>query len=84
MRIGLIFIFLYLLITNTASGQLTNVWYFGSFAGMSFNPQAGKTIPYSVPNSFMVANEGTATICDANGQFFFIPTGKQFITKLMW
>jgi gliding motility-associated-like protein len=81
MRIGSIFIFLYLLITNTASGQLTNVWYFGSFAGMSFNPQAGNTIPYSVPNSFMLANEGTATICDASGQILFYTNGETVYNK---
>lgn len=81
-RIGSIFIFLYLLITNSHSyAQLTNIWYFGGNAGVSFNPLAGNSIPYAISNSAMVASEGTATICDANGQILFYSNGETVYNK---
>ena len=79
-RIVAIFIFLYLLTTGV-SAQLTNIWYFGGNAGVSFNPQAGSSIPYSISNSAMNASEGTATICDANGQILFYSNGETIYNK---
>ena len=64
------------------SAQLTNIWYFGGQAGISFNPQAGKGIPYAISNSAMIASEGTATICDGNGQILFYTNGETVYNKL--
>ncbi len=81
-RIGSIFIFLYLLMnSNNIAAQLTNIWYFGGNAGVSFNPQSGNTIPYAISNSAMIASEGTATICDANGQILFYSNGETVYNK---
>jgi gliding motility-associated-like protein len=77
-----IFIFLYLLMTAGVSyTQLTNIWYFGGQAGISFNPQAGSGIPYAISNSAMMASEGTATICDNNGQILFYSNGETIYNK---
>jgi gliding motility-associated-like protein len=80
--IRLILILLLLLLKDDfATAQLTNVWYFGGQAGISFNPQAGNSIPYAISNSAMTASEGTATICDANGQILFYSNGETVYNK---
>jgi gliding motility-associated-like protein len=79
---SIIFFCLYLLMTPfIGRTQLTNMWYFGGEAAMSFNPVAGNPIPYAIGNSVMVANEGTASICDKNGQLLFYSNGETIYNK---
>jgi hypothetical protein len=68
--------------TGYSSAQLTNIWYFGGQAGISFNPQAGSSIPYPISSSAMLASEGTATICDGNGQILFYSNGETVYNKI--
>ena len=44
-----------------------NIWYFGKNAGLDFNGCA----PVALTNGANAGYEGTATICDASGQFLF-------------
>jgi gliding motility-associated-like protein len=59
-----------------APAQQGNTWYFGSNAGVSFNPGASPTLPYAIPGSVMLADEGCAITCDNTGQFLFYTNGK--------
>jgi len=51
--------------------QRNNIWYFGRKAGLDFNQ------PSATPllNSAMNADEGSSTICDANGNLLFYTNG---------
>ncbi|TMI62679.1 MAG: PKD domain-containing protein [Bacteroidetes bacterium] len=81
-RLRAISIFLYLLmIASISHAQLTNIWYFGEQAGISFNPQPGGSIPSVLTNSAMSANECAATICDNNGQILFYSNGETIYNK---
>ncbi|MEJ8757701.1 gliding motility-associated C-terminal domain-containing protein [Pontibacter sp. H259] len=49
----------------------SNIWYFGSFAGLDFNNGA----PTLLKDGVMDAFEGTASIADANGKLLFYSDG---------
>jgi hypothetical protein len=50
--------------------QQYNTWYFGGQAGISFN--AGHaTLPNALTYGINSANEGNASICDADGKILF-------------
>jgi gliding motility-associated-like protein len=74
MRKQVVFIFLCLWLQCTA--QQNNTWYFGSTAGISFNPTGNGPIPFSLPNSAMDASEGCSSICDANGNMLMYTNGR--------
>ena len=55
-----------------AQGQKhTNIWYFGSRAGLDFNSGA----PTVLTNSAMNASEGTSSIADSEGRLLFYSDG---------
>ncbi len=68
--IGLLLIF----ITLPAFAQKeTNFWYFGTYAGVSFDSGS----PVADTNGILSTNEGCATISDADGQLLFYTSGNQ-------
>ena len=54
-----------------AQGGEGNIWYFGNFAGLDFNPGA----PVALTDGALTTNEGCATICDPNGDLLFYTDG---------
>ncbi|HEU4470365.1 MAG TPA: PKD domain-containing protein [Flavisolibacter sp.] len=54
--------------------QAYNNWFFGDGAAVSFNP-AGPLVPQAISGSAMVADEGTASISNSNGQLLFYTDG---------
>jgi len=77
-----IFFLAYLLITSDyLLAQQTNIWYFGNQSGLSFNPVSGSNLPHAISNSAMIANEGTATVCDKNGAILFYTNGETIYNK---
>lgn len=48
-----------------------NIWYFGNYAGLSFNTSP----PSAITNSVMTANEGCASIADKKGNLLFYSDG---------
>jgi gliding motility-associated-like protein len=52
--------------------QRANMWYFGNNAGLDFNFSP----PVAISNPVMNAPEGTATICDRNGNVLFFTDGE--------
>lgn len=54
----------------TAQGQYENVWAFGDKAGLDFN-----TLPPTPIQTAINTREGSASICDANGQLLFYTDG---------
>jgi len=80
MRKQAVFIFFCLwLFQGTA--QQNNTWYFGSTAGLSFNPTGNGPIPFSLPNSAMDASEGCSSICDANGKMLMYTNGRTIYNR---
>lgn len=66
------FAILFLLLSTTAFGQKEgNIWYFGDYAGVDFNPAT----PAILNNSAMTTLEGCATISDADGELLFYTDG---------
>lgn len=60
-----------LLFGGTLRAQQGNVWYFGNFAGLSFN-----TVPPSALGDGQLNSlEGTSAICDENGNVLFYTNG---------
>lgn len=58
-----------------AEDQTANIWYFGDYAGIDFNPLPdGPAV--AIANNVMEAPEGTATISDQNGQVIFFTDGE--------
>src|SRR5688572_31015566 len=51
--------------------QRNNIWYFGRKAGLDFNQPSAAPLH----NSAMNADEGSSTICDANGNLLFYTNG---------
>jgi gliding motility-associated-like protein len=81
-RLGSIFFLLYLVITTAnCFAQQTNIWYFGSEAGLSFNPVSGNNLPYALSNSVMFTSEGSASICDTKGALLFYTNGETIYNK---
>lgn len=56
---------------QNASAEQNNIWYFGKKAGLNFNSTANQPIPFAVLNSAMDADEGSASICDNDGNLLF-------------
>ena len=72
MRLLSLIIFLFSsFILHSQSGNNTNIWYFGEYAGLDFNSGA----PVALNNSAMHALEGCATICDGDGTLLFYTDG---------
>ncbi|HYH16824.1 MAG TPA: gliding motility-associated C-terminal domain-containing protein [Flavisolibacter sp.] len=59
------------------SAQYGNIWYFGNQAGLDFNSLPPKPL---VNNRFSI-KEGSATICDDNGNLLFYTDGVTVFTK---
>ncbi|WP_317896644.1 T9SS type A sorting domain-containing protein [Aurantibacillus circumpalustris] len=65
-------IFLFFICTVLYSQKETNNWYFGVYAGISFN----STPPVAVTNGSLFSNEGCASISDSNGNLLFYTNGE--------
>lgn len=61
-----------LLLGLTLKAQQGNIWYFGSFAGVSFN---GVT-PSAINDNQLSTLEGTSVMCDADGKLLFYTNGR--------
>lgn len=57
-------------ITSTVHSQHANVWVFGGHAGVDFNSMPPRAIKTEINTG-----EGSASICDANGQLLFYTDG---------
>lgn len=65
-------VFLFCLLVTTAFAQKeTNNWYFGVYAGVTFNSGA----PVVLGNGDLRTDEGCSSISDANGQLLFYSDG---------
>ena len=68
------FLFLFLILVQYCSSQNQgNIWYFGHYAGLSFNNGVATSINGGQLNS----NEGAASICNKNGQLLFYTDGEK-------
>lgn len=56
----------------TLHAQQNNIWYFGSYSGLDFNTAGG---PRPLGNSAMIADEGSSSICDDDGNLLFYTNG---------
>jgi gliding motility-associated-like protein len=70
-----------LLLCQYCLAQQNNVWYFGKKAAITFNPVAGQNPPSALPSSVMDADEGSATICDTDGNLLFYTNGLTVYNK---
>lgn len=61
--------------------QQNNNWYFGGRAALNFNAIAGQPVPTALPNSQMLADEGSAAISDKNGDLLFYTNGVDIYNK---
>ena len=61
--------------------QQNNVWYFGTSAGISFNPLGSTPLPRPLTDGVMNTNEGCASICDGNGALLFYTNGQTVYNK---
>ncbi|MEP7317691.1 MAG: PKD domain-containing protein [Panacibacter sp.] len=68
--------FFFFFTIQQSAAQQNNIWYFGEKAGINFNSGAGPAIPVALTNSAMIALEGCASICDANGVLLFYTNGE--------
>ena len=72
-------IFLWIIISTTVYSQKEyNNWYFGYYAGISF--QNGS--PFALLGSAMQQAEGTATISDNDGNLLFYTNGRTVFNKV--
>jgi len=69
------------LINDPVFGQSkrANNWYFGFFAGLSFNAGSPPEVLYDSENGY--ANCGNATISDEDGSLLFYTNGAQIWNK---
>lgn len=66
------FLIALVIIWQTGAAQnMTNIWHFGHYAGLDFNSGS----PVSINGGLTFTDEGTATICDVNGQLLFYTDG---------
>jgi len=70
MRYKLCILFFLFNVLSYAQGEANN-WYFGNKAGISFN----SGVPFALTDGEMQADEGCATLSDANGQLLFYTNG---------
>ncbi len=54
--------------------QQNNRWYFGRYAGLNFNP-GSQPVPTVLSDGALSTNEGSASICDYNGDLLFYSNG---------
>jgi hypothetical protein len=66
-----------LLFGFTLKAQQGNIWYFGNFAGVSFN----SIPPSAIGDGQLNSLEGTSVICDANGNLLFYTNGRTVFNK---
>ncbi|HYC28071.1 MAG TPA: hypothetical protein VEB42_04630, partial [Chitinophagaceae bacterium] len=66
-----------LLFGFTSLAQQGNIWYFGNFAGLSFN----NTPPKPITDGQLSSLEGTSVICDADGNFLFYTNGRAVFNR---
>lgn len=71
------FLTLSLLFFLGLSGQQTNIWYFGSEAGLDFNSSPAATLT----NGALSTEEGCATIADETGNLLFYTDGRNVYNK---
>src|SRR6476660_4977667 len=71
---------LFLLVLLQCKGQQYNTWYFGSAAGISFNPGTA-TLPHTLTDGINDAYEGNASISDADGNILFYANGKTIYNR---
>lgn len=62
---------------STLKAQQGNVWYFGNFAGLSFNSAPPSPLPDGQLNSL----EGSSVICDDNGDVLFYTNGRTVFNR---
>lgn len=80
MKIVITFLIYIFFLSNTAFAQkLGNVWYFGKFAGITFNTPDGK--PIAITNNRLQIWEGCATVSDVLGNIAFYTDGMNVINK---
>jgi gliding motility-associated-like protein len=65
------------LATTLFAQNEANIWYFGNYAGMDFNPGP----PVALTNGALTTSEGCASIADAAGNLLFYSDGKNVWNK---
>lgn len=68
-------ILLLLLFPVSIIAQQNNLWYFGRNAGLDFTPGGSQTAPVALSNGALNTNEGSASICDQDGNLLFYSNG---------
>jgi gliding motility-associated-like protein len=58
--------------------QQGNIWYFGNFAGLSFNTSP----PTALPDGNLNTQEGASSICDADGNLLFYTNGRTVFNRI--
>ena len=66
----------FILISANLFSQRSNIWYFGDHVGIDFN--SGTAV--ALNTGAQSAVEGTASICDEQGQLQFYTTGGQYLS----
>jgi gliding motility-associated-like protein len=66
---------IFLTLSFPGLSQENNIWYFGSKAGLDFNPTPSGVLPVTLSNSAMIASEGSASICNKQGALLFYTNG---------
>lgn len=80
MKLFCTFLIYFVLIINTGIAQkLGNIWYFGKYAGITFNTPDGK--PVAITDNRLQIWEGCATVSDVLGNLAFYTDGLNVINK---
>ncbi len=66
---------------SVGHGQQFDKWYFGRTAALSFTPNGPQPIPAVLGNSAMLADEGSASISDEDGNLLFYTNGVTVYNK---
>jgi len=77
MKQFLLFLSLSIIATSAVKGQQANIWYFGEYAGLTFNT----TPPTALTNSQMSTTEGCASVSDSTGNLLFYTDGRTVWNK---
>lgn len=79
-RLSLYYLFIacFLLCGVVSKAQQGNIWYFGTFAGVSFNTNP----PSDLAGSVIHTLEGTSVICDDNGDLLFYTDGRTVFNRI--
>lgn len=70
-RIPLVFILITVFIQNVFAQNEANNWYFGNYAGLTFNTSP----PSALTNGALATSEGCASISEENGNLLFYTNG---------